>query len=744
MPAIGRLLASIYRSRRQSSWALLVSCAAGLAPSSALAVTNQTTDATGVGSASTVSDQSRSPPSAPETGEVLQQVTVTAQKRTQNVQRVPIDISTFSGPELAEKGILNSQDLPRVTPGLLVGSNVILAQPYIRGVGSSTLSIGAEPSVATYVDGVYITRPAAVYQTFFDVGDVEVLKGPQGTLYGRNATGGVINIVSQAPTDTVTGRGEITYGDYDTLREAATLSGPMGDSSVRGRVTVLNASHAGYSSDPVLGIRLDDENIMAGRGALEFNPSKDVLVSIAADFSRERDTRGENYKSYIAGAGAAGYPPPADPWVDPINYRPRSYVDQSGAHATVDWNTGIGTFTSITAYRRSSFDVAVDLDASPADYAYVDPEFEDDHTFTEELRLATPETGRIKSVVGIYYLSENATESLNVVLVPFGIDDLPSGATRTRAYAGFGELTFQLTDALQVTAGGRYSDELKHVRLSTNFPPPTVIDEHSGRWSSFTPKLSLQYMAAREAMLYLSATRGFKSGGFDALTRGAGEFNPEYVWAYEAGAKTRFLGDRVQLNGAAFYYKYNNLQVNTLQPGGIVSSIRNAAAARIYGGEVSLDAIPADGLTLQLGLSVLDAKYTNFNTVNPLGNPSVVVNLAGNTIPFAPKEQLTGSADYKWSVAPNYSMNVKLNGSYTSRVYFDFANDPRLTQGGYLIGDAQVGIERDGGPWRIYAYARNIGNKVYAISRVASPGFYGYAAFWGDPRTFGVTAAVHF
>ena len=674
----------------------------------------------------------------------LEEIVVTAQKRSESEQDVPIAVSAFTARDMESLGIKTTQDLERVTPGFVLSSNVHFAQPYIRGIGNSTLTIGSDSSVATIVDGVYMTRPVAAFQQFLDIERVEILKGPQGTLYGRNATGGVINVVSQQPTAEPSGRAEVSVGDYDLFRTAATVSGPIAGEAVRARVSVLSSSHDGFVKDIGTGSELENEQVFAGKFSVVADLNARTTLTTAGDFSRERDARGQGLKILIPGAGSIGAILPSDPRTVDLSYRPFTNVDEDGMRVQVDHSEDAWGLTSISAYRYSRFDVGIDLDASSRSYSTVDPESESSRAFTQEVRFNSRGDQRFNYVVGGYFLKERAETQFNIHLLTANIVTAPNGFTDVTAYAGFADVSYRLTDRLLASVGGRYSTEQKDARVVTNFPPPTVTNTATDRWNAFTPRFVLQYFATKDVMLFASASKGFKSGGFDVLTRGAPRFDPEYIWAYEAGIKSEWLDHRLQANLSAFTYHYTNLQVPQIQPGSVIQSITNAATAKVKGAELALRAAPTSWLSLDSGVALLDAKFGTYLTVDTTVSPPAPVDLAGRYLPRAPKLQGFVGATVSAPAGSLGRFDFESNAAYQSQMFFDSFNQAITSQAGYGLVNASVTWIPHEAHWKLTAYGRNLGNRLYATNGGQSTGQYGTVVWWGDPRTFGLTGTIDF
>jgi len=666
------------------------------------------------------------------------EIVVTAQRRSESIQRVPATITAFNAESLAAKGIENTADLQLRTPGFVMSSNVVFGQPFLRGIGNATLTIGSDSSVATHLDGVYLTRPMSTFQELFDVERVEVLKGPQGTLYGRNATGGVINIITADPTNSVEGKAEFTFGNYDKRKFAATISGPLsGDDTLSGRLTIMKSDHDGYVRNIFDGSRVESEDVTAGRGKFRLKFSDAAQLTLAGDWLREDDTRGHGLKAVIAGAGSSGTVIPADPHEVSKDYDSRTFAKMSGVSLTGDFSVLGSQLKTITAYRHSEFKLSLDLDLSPRAFANVDPETESSNTFTQEIQLSSPRNDHFEWVAGAFYLNEDAETQFNIHLTESGINQTPTGFNKTSAYAVYGQGSLWLTPKFRLTAGARYSHERKHGRVITNFPAPTQTNEGTDTWDAFTPHFDINFFPSERVMLYASATRGFKSGGFNATARGLPKFDPEYIWSYEAGVKSTLADGKLRANASAFHYDYRDLQVRALVSG-IISGVTNAAKATVEGVEVEFSAKPVTGLTLDLAGAWLDAKFDDFPTTNPdVG--ATPINLRGNRLPRAPEWTITAGAGYEFNLGSNGSITTRADWQYQSRTFFDEFNVPSRSQKGFSTLSGRIGWASANDRWSVALWGRNLTDVDYITNTLRSAGTYGTAHHYAPPRTYGIT-----
>ncbi|MDA5192674.1 TonB-dependent receptor [Govanella unica] len=674
----------------------------------------------------------------------IEEITVTAQRRAENLQSVPISITAFSDRGLEARGVETTEDLAQFTPGLTFSNNAVIGQAYIRGIGSNQLNIGSDPSVAVSIDGVYIARPTGSIQTFLDVERVEVLKGPQGTLYGRNATGGAINIISQAPTAELTGKVSLSMGNYEALSGAAMVSGPIVADKLLARVSVGRDKRDGFQLNVFNDERVNNLNNTQARAIFDFLPTDGLKIRLAGDIYHERSTRG--LAAYVTVPG-----PPTLRFNTPIrsdyehadmDARLGAKVDAHGLSATITKDMGDLTATSISAYRYSHYQLNLDLDFSGYAFAQNEPQLETSKTFTQEFRLASGNDQPLTWIAGLYYLNERAATENNYTFFATNIVQRPAGKTRTNAYAAFGEAYYRPWEPLRLTVGLRYSTEKRAVDVESRTNGVLSSFQGSSNFDAFTPKFGIDFTLAKDVMAYASVTRGFKSGGYNATSVTNPAFMPEKVWAYEAGIKSSLFDNRMRLNAAAFYYDYTDLQVIESVPGQR-SNITNAAAATIKGLEVDTEVVVTEGLTLSGALSLLDAKYDRYSTIDSERPSLGLLNLKGKTLPRSPKFTATLGATYV--VDMNWG-NVTFRGDYshTSKIQFVAFNTPAEIQKGYDLVNARVTIEPKNSGWNVSAWVRNLTDTHYAQLILTNSGFWGTAEFPGNPRTYGLTVDYSF
>jgi len=739
--------------------------------------------------------------------EVLEEVVITAEKRSSTVQDTPLSIAAFSGTELEAAGISSTDGLSNLTPGLVVQKEVI-GKVVIRGVGTENFSVGSDPGVAIHQDGVYLARSSVAVFDFFDTERVEVLRGPQGTLYGRNATGGVINIISRKPEKEFGGYAKLDVGNYSKLRIEGALNAPFSD-TVDGRLSVLWAQRDGYTENKFATAKardldqLDNQDLWAVRGQIAFAPSDTFSGLLQVDVSRD-DSNPTAFKYFTHAAG--------DPniyWTTPADKRlpslrevsqgyeqnivgstrkvpsvGRAYTD--AANLKLTWDLGGASLMSQTAYRKTTFSWLNDGDGTDVFFVTY---FQDDDSkqLTQELQLSSNGDGPLKWIVGGFYLDEKgktfsglAFNGLAAALgFPAGSIEgiLIDGKSNTKSYSAFAQGTYSLTDATRLTAGVRYTKDDKqgdmYYLLSNLVFTPQFIGYPAGKtwadvlndsWSATTPKFGIDHDFSDDVMGYVSATRGFKSGGFNLIGRQA-PYNPEYLWAYEAGLKTRFADGRATANFGVFQYNYKDMQVGKIVNAS--DNLTNAGKATIRGFEAEVRAALGGGVELNAGIAYLDAQFDEFLTEDPaVGRaPAALgpyagacetrapalgaqgVSLAGCDLRRAPP--LSGNLGLQWT-GEMAGGEISLRGdySYKDKQYFTQFNREAVSQPAYGLLGLRAGWRSADDKWALSAYVDNVTDEDYYSTVLESgiapsPGLVPQSVM-GAPRTFGVSVRVGF
>ncbi|MCH4894784.1 TonB-dependent receptor [Sphingomonas sp. SFZ2018-12] len=712
-------------------------------------------------------------------------IVVTARRRAESLQDVPISISAFGEDALSNLQADTLSGIQYATPNLYLdqgdAGNAVI---YIRGVGQNDSLAFADPGVGVYVDDVFISRSQAAFLEVFDVERIEVLRGPQGTLYGRNTIGGAIKFVSTRPTRDVTAYGEVGYGNFDSLILKGRLSGPIAGDTLRAKVAFAYSKRDGYNQNSFTGQDDGDVDTLSGRVSLLFEPSSDVEFLLSADgrVDRPDTSRSPVRETPITGAIPGGLVTfPASPGDYQVDTNANGLSDQTGwgVALTSRWfvNDKV-TVESITSYREFRFDLNLDTDGSRLPILDILLN-QDQRQFSQELRLTYEDPDNLTFTGGLYYFYDDDTTfsgvdngaatifGFPVTLFGFASSSLAETRQETNSYAIFGDATYQLTDRLSISAGLRYTTEDRSSgRLFENFFNPAISTIRNtppflagvgvaGRpingeasFDAFTPRGSISYQASDDVLLYASASRGFKSGGFDgrASTDFAFQpFRPEFVWSYEGGAKTSWLDGRLTLNGSVFYNDYTDVQVTSFGSdpvtGVFVSLFTNAASASAWGAELELLAQPTDGLAITGSLGLLDANYDRFDIL--VGG--VVTDVSDRRVVNAPDFNASLGATYTAPLSSYLSATFHVDGSYRSTVATEITDSPLLRQEGYERINAFVALNGPQDRWQLRAGVENLTDRNVRVQGFNLQEFPGVqVGFFSAPRTYDLRLIVRY
>jgi len=688
----------------------------------------------------------------------LDEVVVTARRREERLQDVPVAVTALSAQALENLQAADIGDLEGSVPNLTLhegdASNAVV---YVRGVGQVDSLAFADPGVGIYVDDVYLGRAQGAFLSVYDVDRIEVLRGPQGTLYGRNTIGGAVKFVSTPLSAEWGGRGEASVGDYGLVEARLGVGGALNaDGTLLGKAAVSVSRRDGYADNAFNGLDDGDKDQVAGRISLEYRPSDDLSFRLNVDGSRDRP---QSSRTPARATNVFGLYPDTlgDPFKVNADFGDLNNLDTFGAALIADWSLDdVWSFKSVTAWRSMDYDTHLDLDATPLPIfgTYVE---EDQHQFSQEFQL-TYAGERLNAVAGVFYFDETDVTFSGLVgpvisLVTGSIND-----QHNKSYAAYGQATYDLTDRLKLTGGLRYTYEDKSfARTQTMYVGATTIpgrndpgllltDIDTGEnWDSWSPKLGLDYKVSDDVLAYVSVSRGFKSGGFDGRSNdaaGAAPFDPETLWAYEGGVKSQWFDRRLTANAAVFWNDYTDLQLSSFTSdgaGGFAALFTNAAAATIRGAELELVARPIPPLTLNATIGYLDASYDEY--IGPGGtdisDDRELVN--------APEWSGRLGAVYVADLDDKGSVTLGADASYRSKTFPTVSSSEVLAQESYTLVDAFVRwSDRDD---HLFA---ELGGKNLTDERYIEHGFdlsdsLGYQlAYFGAPRTVRLTVGFKF
>lgn len=716
---------------------------------------------------------------AGEDGEIL----VTARRRAEREQDVPISMTVQNAEQLDLKGAADITAIQRTTPNTTLqvsrGTNSTLTA-FIRGVGQQDPLWGFEPGVGLYVDDVYIARPQGAVLDIFDIDRIEVLRGPQGTLYGRNTIGGAVKYVTRRLANEPEFKARAEVGTYKEVNVILSGSALITD-KLRIGAAFAHYRRDGFGDNLTLGHEHANKDVAAGRISIEFEPSSSVFFRLAADKLWDYSNINNGHRE------TPGFPVATPPLADKydtlsgIGYKGRVRTGGVSLTGEIKASDAI-TIKSITAYREgSTHGDGIDFDGLPSKYFDI-PGFYKDDQFSQELQLQF-KAGPVQGVVGAYYLDGTAAGEFDAILGAFGITQPTSGSVRTKSYAAFGDVNIDLTEKLAVSAGARYTSDDKAAEvfkanyLGLGVPAPAAVpfqiltDYTNGRtFSKFTPRFSATYKVTPQFNIYASYSQGFKSGGFDM--RGDASvtpatklgYDPETVTTYEIGFKSNLFDRHLRLNGAIFQSDYKGQQVTTQVPVGTsaVSFVDNVGNSRIRGAELEGAAALTGWLNANFAVGYLDAKFLNYASfgigasgsaciANPPSPPSAI----GCYIDVSDQRVFQNTPD--WSgffglsshhrLGSGGALDLNANLSFRSSVHLFETPIPALDQKAYQLVDMSAVWTSAGDHWRIGLHGRNLFDKRYKTGgyNFPVPAFgNSVISFYAPPRTVKLTVEYRY
>jgi len=696
-----------------------------------------------------------------ESDRAIEEIVVSAQRVEQNLQDVPIAVTAFGQDALRVNRMDAMIDIARRTPSF-TATEVNPGEPNlaIRGIGTEGINsnAGGDPSVALFLDGVYIGRGGAAPIELYDLERVEVLRGPQGTLFGKNVVGGAVVLTSRRPSlDERFVEVDATFGNYDRIELLGRFNYAVNDDvAVSGAVSSTNRD--GYTLNETTGNRVDDEKVAGGRLSVRYRPNEQLDAIVTLDHV-DQDQRGQPRDNvcdatFNGGVHCVG----VDPDRRRVNAVEDGYLrrEVTGLTANVDYALDWATLTSVTAYRTADYAHADPFFSNPINPPFQIESFneniEDTWQFSQEVRLAfdLPES-RLNGVAGVYYLTEDVERNEILVQdfpvpVVSGTGSFPQQVD-AESFALFGQVNFDATARLSLTAGARMTWEKKDADLAAvllegpGLPPPLTEEfdiDADESWDAFTPRFAVSYRLNDDALLYASAARGFKSGGYQGTPGTAASaaiaYDPEFAWSYEAGAKTQWLEDSLRVNVAAFYTDYEDLQVSQLVPLCCVV-IGNAATAEIQGAEVEVTYRPAPGFDVNASYSYLDAEFESFAS-------GATADHTGNTLPRAPEHKWNFGAQYEWSAGEAGVLLARVDWTRQSKIFFEASNTPLEVQDRYDLLDARLALRAHDDSWEVALWGKNLDDELIRTHIVAFAPFRQQLNTYQPPRTYGVTLSI--
>lgn len=688
----------------------------------------------------------------------LEEIMVTAQHIKENAQNTPIAMSVYASEALRRDAITDIAALSVVAPDVnfanIQGTPVVT----IRGISSRDTTENGDPAVTVAVDGFYQNRPYSLNAMLYDLERIEVLRGPQGTLNGRNSVGGAINIVTAQPTDTFAARAGVEFGNYDALTTEGMVNLPVND-QLQVRASFLSTSHDGYR-DNAPQPDGDEADNSSARVAVAFQPFTNFRGLLTFQYTTQGGAGDVSqlipFVYTSSGALVHELPDGIDSERFALGTAPFLDLKEKSARFNISYDAGSIELTALGGYSELEWRHGADSSnpySEPYVYGFEQNEYPD--TLNAELRIASKTNGPFRWQTGAFYFQEQShLVSANAAPQTNGTFDYFFGfvyQTESESKAAYSQASYELTDALKLTAGARYTRDYKEASgFFGNLTQNIVYANQEGDTSSTktTYHLALDYQATDDNLLYAKIDTGYKAGGFNF---GGAPYTPEAITAYEVGSKNRFLGDTLQLNVAAFYDEHEDQQVANfafLPDGTPVALTQNAGASEIYGLETDLIAqVPVLG-TVNAAVNYLHSRYTDFLSVADPSDPSASgnVQLAGNTPPQAPEWSAQLGIEHSWPVG-SATVTGRIQSKLQSSSNFSFYNFPDTRQDGYTISDAFLSYSPEtnapgAGAWKVTAFVKNLGDSTVFSSARQNQYAYSYAYAFHPPRTYGLRLEV--
>ncbi|SPL69973.1 TonB-dependent receptor [Acinetobacter stercoris] len=726
----------------------------------------------------------------------LGDVVVTAQYRKQNIQDIPSSITSVSGKDLAAQGATYVGDLLTFSPNAAADNVEGDSRPrwYIRGLGTGDVAASTVYPVGIYADGVYLNSPVAGAGDLFDMERIEVLRGPQGTLYGKNTTAGAVNYISRKPvfSDKPNGYATVGLGSENARIFEGAVNGKLSDNlAIRG--SFYSEDRDGFAKNLANGENFGDVDKKSFRiQALgKINDSWTALLNLHSQVLHGVGNNG----SLSVGKYWGKYQRPAGRDAD-IDLDERNKIQHDGISLTINGDLGSGyNFTSITAADKTTQTYTTDSDYTPYDVArmYGDHEWKQ---FSQEFRISSDEKKRLSWIAGVHYFNEDLDSTLAKArvnkLLPDGVTNAQTAAAPAyqnvtynqgnQSFAAFGNTTFKFTDKFKVTGGLRWTWEEKDIDLNLTqittgdyskgswwqenaysnavYNPTLNANGQVGKkknWSDFTYDITPEYQITPELKSYFRYARGFRSGGFNTGITGnlsqMNVVNPEYLDSYELGFKSELLQGNLIANAAVFYYDYKDIQTNLLvstqgQGGGVSSVLTNGPKAEVKGAELELDYLATENLRLRLAAAYLDTEYTSFVDRDPVTNV-VSADNSGNRLVRSPKYTLGVGGTYTFNLNNGSRIVVGTDANYKDREFFlvnrqNYSVDPELSQKAFTLWNANIGYYSADNKYQINAFVKNLLDKDYQTHGRPNGPVGQYVVTYGNPRQVGVSLTAKF
>ena len=686
-----------------------------------------------------------------DSGATLEEVVVQAQRRAERLQDTPITVNVATGDQLEQAGVASIMQLSAIAPGVVIDSNVGSPAVHIRGIGTESSGPTVEPPVAIYVDGVYYAASQGSRLDFFDIDQIEVLKGPQGTLFGRNATGGLVQITTKAPSQQTSLDFDIGYGNYQTTSSDLYVTGGLSETIAASIAVQAENQGEGWGknlyTDKAVYQQVADLTI---RPKILWTPTPDTKVTLSADYTDNNNTF--DAKRVLPGTapalstGGANYG--GTPWDTDSNVSPYVRTQSGGTSVKLEQDLPFARLLDIAAYRQTDAHIQFDDDSTTAPYESVDVA-QSEHQYSEEIKLQSLPSSSVIWDAGLFYFNEEGSVEPADISVAGGRNILVVARQNVESAAGYGQATTEILPATNLTVGARYTYERHAINggetLDIGGVPVAPLGYADNSESVVRPtyRVSMDHRFSDEVMAFASYNTGFKSGGFQVYSPLSPSYAPETLKAYETGVKTDLFGKKLRVDVSGFYYDYTNIQVQSLISN--LPTLINGARAVSYGVDSDAVAKLTSDLGLHAGLSYLHSTFTSFPNA-PISSPSGLFPVTAgsatdNSLPYSPTWALTFGGDYSFRNIVGGTLVVAANYQYNSG--FALEIDNVVHQPAYSLVNASVKWTSDSSPLTLTLWGNNLTNEA-VLTSVVTENFGTHNAYYSAPRTFGVRAGYHF
>ncbi|WP_317929615.1 TonB-dependent receptor [Halioxenophilus sp. WMMB6] len=683
---------------------------------------------------------------------VMEEIVVTAQRREESLQEVPISVVAMSQAALDNAGIRSTRELSAVVPSIQMAVSGPSAIFFVRGVGNTSAGTGEEGTNAFYVDGVFMPSLKQVAMKFNNIERIEVLKGPQGTLFGRNSSGGLVNIITREPGQEFTGNVKLGYDNYDTSLAQAYLAGPLTDTLAADIALTSSSQEKGWGENLATGDEIGRGWDWGARSKWVWTPSDKAKFTLAGEYAKSSDTYSLGFRLDQDSIGLLGTQPLDDPYDINTTSRPYINLQSYGVNLTADIDLDWATLTSITGHRHGENDSYFDTDLTPLDLFNIRVE-DTEESYQQEFRLASNSSGRLNWQTGIFLLRLNADldPQSHTGLALGGADYAVYSKLETTSYALFGEASYDITEKTILTLGGRYTrDKLdfegRQALIANDFTLATA--DESVKENEPTYRLSLRQIINDNVNVYASYNRGYKAGTFSMSAITQAPVKPQTIDAFEVGVKSELFERRLRFNASLFHYEISDYQVRSAAGDNPVPTLLNAAAVDLDGLEVEFEAVPTNNLRLFGALSWLDSEFTDFpyapitslNPNFPFGASETLADASGNKTPLAP--EFAGNLGVNYSLPLRDSSVIDLTVVYSYNDGYFFEPDNRLEQPSFELLNSSI-TYRAAEQWRVELWGRNLLDEEYYTQKL-TVGPFADNAIPAAPRSYGVTIAFDF